>query len=89
MQLYVFDECGYIPVVVKNKAAEILFGNIKAESVDSTYKSQTCGQRGNKSTEDQCGQGLNFYSLWLIHQTFNYLTLFFLSSLDNIFFTDN
>ncbi|KAL4559125.1 hypothetical protein LXL04_031259 [Taraxacum kok-saghyz] len=64
--LYVFDECGYIPVVVKNKAAEILVGNIKAEGVDSTYKSQACGQRANKSMEDECGQGLNFYSLWLI-----------------------
>ncbi|CAI9266599.1 unnamed protein product [Lactuca saligna] len=63
--LYVWDESAYVPVVVKNKAAEILVGNIKAESVHSTYQKQKqgCGQRANKSMEDQC---LDFYSLWLI-----------------------
>ncbi|KAI3736663.1 hypothetical protein L2E82_26607 [Cichorium intybus] len=61
--LYVWDESAYIPVVVKNKAAEILLGNIKAESVQSTYQKQACGElRANEETME----GLNFYSLWLI-----------------------
>ncbi|KAJ9560433.1 hypothetical protein OSB04_005593 [Centaurea solstitialis] len=50
--LYIWDEWTCIPVVVKNKAAQVLFGNIKAESVYSTYKNQN--------------QIINFYSLWLI-----------------------
>lgn len=68
MQFYVWDESAYVPVMVKNKPAEILVGNIKAESVHSTYQKQKqgCGQRANKSMEEQCGQGLDFYSLWLI-----------------------
>ncbi|GJX22095.1 hypothetical protein Tco_0226540 [Tanacetum coccineum] len=64
--LYVWDESTYIPVVVKNKAAEILLGNIKAESVQSSYSKQACGQSANEVMKDQCGQGLKFYSLWLI-----------------------
>lgn len=61
--LYVWDESAYIPVVVKNKAAEILLGNIKAESVGSTYQKQACGElRAN----EEAMEGLNFYSLWLI-----------------------
>ncbi|XP_019459349.1 PREDICTED: uncharacterized protein LOC109359223 [Lupinus angustifolius] len=38
--LYVWDESDYMPILVKNKAAEILFGNIKAEKVYSSYKVQ-------------------------------------------------
>ncbi|KAJ1439244.1 hypothetical protein SESBI_02615 [Sesbania bispinosa] len=38
--LYVWDESDYMPVLVKNKAAEILFGNIKAERVYLSYKEQ-------------------------------------------------
>ncbi|KAE9605873.1 hypothetical protein Lalb_Chr10g0101921 [Lupinus albus] len=38
--LYVWDESDYMPILVKNKAAEILFGNIKAENVHSSYKVQ-------------------------------------------------
>ncbi|KAI3820057.1 hypothetical protein L1987_13913 [Smallanthus sonchifolius] len=64
--LYVWDNSTYIPVVIKNKAAEILFGNIKAESVHSSYRKQARGQSINEIMEDQCRQRLNFYSLWLI-----------------------
>ncbi|XP_050365874.1 uncharacterized protein LOC126784454 [Argentina anserina] len=36
--LYVWDHSDYAPLRVKNKAAELLFGNIKAERVYSCYK---------------------------------------------------
>ncbi|KAL8252746.1 hypothetical protein R6Q59_036439 [Mikania micrantha] len=61
--LYVWDNSTHIPVVVKNKAAEILVGNIKAESVHCSYRKQAHGALENDAIEDQ---GLNFYSLWLI-----------------------
>ncbi|XP_050943496.1 uncharacterized protein LOC103487569 isoform X1 [Cucumis melo] len=35
--LYVWDESEYLPLLVKNQAAEILFGNIKAEKIYSHY----------------------------------------------------
>ncbi|KAL1341595.1 hypothetical protein HN51_028117 [Arachis hypogaea] len=38
--LYVWDESDYMPVLVRNKAAEILFGNIKAEKVYLSYREQ-------------------------------------------------
>ncbi|KAL2317775.1 hypothetical protein Fmac_031651 [Flemingia macrophylla] len=42
--LYIWDESDYMPVIVKNRAAEILFGNIKAGKVYSTYKEQMHNQ---------------------------------------------
>ncbi|XP_016648003.1 PREDICTED: uncharacterized protein LOC107880555 [Prunus mume] len=36
--LYVWDESDYAPLLVRNKAAELLFGNIKAERVYSCYR---------------------------------------------------
>ena len=36
--MYVWDDSDYAPLLVKNKAAELLFGNIKAERVSSCYK---------------------------------------------------
>ncbi|KAI5435987.1 uncharacterized protein LOC127118898 isoform X1 [Lathyrus oleraceus] len=42
--LYVWDESYFMPVLVKNKAAEILFGNIKAENVYSSYREQKLNQ---------------------------------------------
>ncbi|MCD7461787.1 hypothetical protein HAX54_047106 [Datura stramonium] len=36
--LYVWDDSMYAPLLVKNKAAEVLFGNIRAEEVFSCYK---------------------------------------------------
>ncbi|XP_006358251.1 uncharacterized protein [Solanum tuberosum] len=38
--LYVWDDSMYVPLLVKNKAAEMLFGNIRAEDVFSCYKRQ-------------------------------------------------
>ncbi|KAL6515563.1 hypothetical protein OROHE_018597 [Orobanche hederae] len=38
--LYVWDDMKYLPISVGNKAAEILFGNISAEKVYSSYKDQ-------------------------------------------------
>ncbi|XP_072971421.1 uncharacterized protein [Typha angustifolia] len=35
--LYVLDQTGQVPLLVKNKAAEILFGNITAEHVRRSY----------------------------------------------------
>jgi hypothetical protein len=40
MQLYVWDESKYLPLLVRNKAAEVLFGNIKAERVYLCYRGQ-------------------------------------------------
>ncbi|KAK7275679.1 hypothetical protein RIF29_16800 [Crotalaria pallida] len=55
--LYVCDESDYMPVLVKNKAAEILFGNIKAEKVYSSYREQilntNLGQSHNLKDVDQ------------------------------------
>ncbi|KAA8546382.1 hypothetical protein F0562_002879 [Nyssa sinensis] len=42
--LYVWDDSKYIPLLVTNKAAELLFGNIKAERVYSSYQGQKHGQ---------------------------------------------
>lgn len=39
-QLYVWDEEEYIPLLVKNKAAEVLFGNIKADQVHQCCKAK-------------------------------------------------
>ncbi|XP_022885835.1 uncharacterized protein LOC111402035 isoform X2 [Olea europaea var. sylvestris] len=38
--LYVWDDSQYIPLLVTNEAAEVLFGNIQASKVHSCYKSQ-------------------------------------------------
>lgn len=38
--LYVWDDSHYIPLLVTNEAAELLFGNIQASKVHSSYKSQ-------------------------------------------------
>jgi hypothetical protein len=40
LQLYVWDESEYLPLLVKNKAAEILFGNIRAARVHLCYREQ-------------------------------------------------
>ncbi|CAL0317911.1 unnamed protein product [Lupinus luteus] len=49
--LYVWDESDYMPILVKNKAAEILFGNIKAEKVYSSYKVQMVNPKHGPSHE--------------------------------------
>ncbi|XP_022138607.1 uncharacterized protein LOC111009710 isoform X2 [Momordica charantia] len=45
--LYVWDESECIPLLVKNQAAEILFGNIKAEKVYSYYSEQKSNPKPN------------------------------------------
>ncbi|XP_068639046.1 uncharacterized protein [Aristolochia californica] len=50
--LYVWDQSAHIPLLVKNKAAEILFGNITAESIYECCK-------GRRRRPD-------FYKIWLI-----------------------
>lgn len=42
--LYVWDNSDYIPLLVTNKAAELLFGNIKAEKVYHSHKEQKAHQ---------------------------------------------
>ncbi|KAB1205355.1 hypothetical protein CJ030_MR7G010697 [Morella rubra] len=56
-ELYVWDESGYLPLLVRNKAAEILFGNIRAERVYFCYREQNqCGNPDPKDVhkDDQC-----------------------------------
>ncbi|KAL6984397.1 hypothetical protein U1Q18_017774 [Sarracenia purpurea var. burkii] len=43
-RLYVWDDSKYIPLLVNNNAAELLFGNIKAEKVHSCYGRQKYDQ---------------------------------------------
>ncbi|KAL2520038.1 uncharacterized protein Fot_23961 [Forsythia ovata] len=59
--LYVWDDSQYIPLLVTNMAAELLFGNIQAGRVYSCYKSQKQRQilpqngvvcKGSRSCED-------------------------------------
>lgn len=47
-----WDESDYMPVLVKNRGAEILFGNIKAGQVYSTYKEQMHNQ--NLGPRNKC-----------------------------------
>lgn len=75
-QLYVWDESDYMPILVKNRAAEILFGNIKAEKVYSSYNNQADSREGllgcnsidaDKGLQLEEKQHLNnFYEVWLI-----------------------
>ncbi|CAA0827889.1 Unknown protein [Striga hermonthica] len=77
--LYVWDDVKYLPISVRNKAAEILFGNISAEKVHSSYKDQRAGKDGFNPHSSSAGQifqmkdkiaeGVekpNFYMIWLI-----------------------
>ncbi|XP_039690832.1 uncharacterized protein [Medicago truncatula] len=50
--LYVWDESYFMPVLVKNRAAEILFGNMKAEKVYSSYREQMLSQ--NPGLKSKC-----------------------------------
>ncbi|KAI9097471.1 hypothetical protein K1719_025242 [Acacia pycnantha] len=51
--LYLWDESDYMPILVKNRAAEILFGNIKAEKVYSCYRQQMLNKNHELSREDK------------------------------------
>ncbi|KAM1225083.1 hypothetical protein ACFX2G_044841 [Malus domestica] len=59
--LYVWDESDYAPLLVRNKAAELLFGNIKAERVCSWWEKQT-GQDDSKDVPTH--SGLNAEAAW-------------------------
>ncbi|KAJ6681690.1 hypothetical protein OIU74_020043 [Salix koriyanagi] len=47
--LYVWDESEYLPLLVRNKAAVVLFGNIRAERVYSCYRGQNHSQNANQT----------------------------------------
>nr|KYP44584.1 hypothetical protein KK1_033931 [Cajanus cajan] len=69
--LYVWDESDYMPILVKNRAAEILFGNIKAGKVYSTYREQMRNQnlevgKSLQLEEKHLPDKFNFYRVWLI-----------------------
>lgn len=80
--LYVWDDSKYLPISVTNKAAELLFGNISAEKVHSSYTrfnkdhcSEVYARKevGNCTdkilqTKDKEGgdQKTNFHMIWLI-----------------------
>ncbi|XP_051139028.1 uncharacterized protein LOC127256856 isoform X2 [Andrographis paniculata] len=72
--LYVWDDMKYVPVLVDNNAAEVLFGNVSAEKVYSSYKIQK--NHGPLSSIDGKNLGImdkrrgssepNYYIIWLI-----------------------
>lgn len=80
--LYVWDESGEIPVLVKNNTAEILFGNISAERVYKCFQDERknrfpCRQTDEelhecevqRSMQSESGYGRkkpDFYGIWLI-----------------------
>ena len=73
LQLYVWDESECIPLLVKNKAAEILFGNIKAEKIYSNYSCQKSNFHPNSNVAESSGAfgkgerpSKNIYLIWLI-----------------------
>ncbi|TVU14333.1 hypothetical protein EJB05_37796 [Eragrostis curvula] len=40
--MYIYDQSGQVPLLVRNKAAEILFANIVADDLSECYKSHQC-----------------------------------------------
>nr|GMD74547.1 uncharacterized protein LOC109177450 isoform X1 [Ipomoea batatas] len=75
--LYVWDDSRYISLLVKNKAAELLFGNIRAEEVYACYQRQKhCKTLDNSNTKPHSsgtgskghdvGVKPNLYRIWLI-----------------------
>ncbi|WCJ44610.1 hypothetical protein M5689_025268 [Euphorbia peplus] len=75
--LYVWDESEYIPLLVRNKAAEVLFGNLKAERVYSNYKEQMQKDIGKPADAvDICSssakekyhncKNINLHKVWLV-----------------------
>ncbi|XP_048435383.1 uncharacterized protein LOC103936487 isoform X2 [Pyrus x bretschneideri] len=59
--LYVWDESDYAPLLVRNKAAELLFGNVKAERVYSWGEKQA-GQVDSKDVPTH--SSLNAEAAW-------------------------
>lgn len=78
MQIYVYDQSGQVPLLVRNKAAEMLFANIIADDVSECYKSRMLSETyesGNlsaSSTIDGVGKKRKtkqkpiFHQIWLI-----------------------
>ncbi|XP_065846999.1 uncharacterized protein [Euphorbia lathyris] len=66
--LYVWDESEYVPLLVRNKAAEILFGNLKAERVYSSYKEQKHAQNCKQKDigKQHHRKNINFHMIWLV-----------------------
>lgn len=80
--LYVCDESGEIPVLVKNNTAEILFGNISAERVYKCFQNERknrfpccetdeelhdCEVHRSMQSESRYGRTMpDFYRIWLI-----------------------
>ncbi|XP_073043689.1 uncharacterized protein [Primulina eburnea] len=66
--LYVWDDSKHAPILVTNKAAELLFGNIQAEKVESCYKVHMKKQPHHKKGTE-CNIGIekkpNLYMIWL------------------------
>lgn len=65
MQLYVWDESEYVPLLVKNKAALLLFGNLSAERVYSSFRGQQNGQNpdgldAHKARRNNAVEAVNF-----------------------------
>ncbi|XP_073135530.1 uncharacterized protein [Henckelia pumila] len=67
--LYVWDDSKHAPILVTNKAAELLFGNIQAEKVGSCYKihkkKQLHPKKGNESII-RFEEKPDLYMIWLI-----------------------
>ncbi|KAK1279318.1 hypothetical protein QJS04_geneDACA020694 [Acorus gramineus] len=55
-ELYVWDESAQIPLLVKNKSAEALFGNITADNVYKSFLQRNNGQAPD-STNDHKADG--------------------------------
>ncbi|KAL5558372.1 hypothetical protein UlMin_034583 [Ulmus minor] len=73
--LYVSDESDNVALLVKNKAAELLFGNITAERVYSSFREQENEQNAEAKDavpnlelkgEKHCLNKINFYLVWLV-----------------------
>ncbi|KAM7252948.1 hypothetical protein ACFE04_025566 [Oxalis oulophora] len=74
--LYVWDKSTYMPISVRNKAAEILFGNIKAENVYRYHEGKSndqnpCARDDQKTSSHNAKPSndlrkLNLYLIWLI-----------------------
>ncbi|KAF8703290.1 hypothetical protein HU200_032082 [Digitaria exilis] len=76
--MYVYDQSGQVPLLVRNKAAEILFANIIADDVSECYKSHMLSETDESVNLSASGtinaagkrrkteQKPNFHQIWLI-----------------------
>ncbi|TQD91350.1 hypothetical protein C1H46_023101 [Malus baccata] len=58
-RLYVWDEADYAPFLVRNKAAELLFGSIRAESISCRQRQEELGIKGETLLKTMLQQGKN------------------------------